>query len=165
MTWSLINIRSNFVYQTTSIENNEVKSPLKYKAYPFKGDYIGTITIPILNKTFPIYEGTSNGELKKGVGHFTGSVLPGIKDNSVLSAHRQNQFKEIGKLKIGDQIIINIGVEEYIYEVIGTKVVKSNDKTVIVSTEEAILTLTTCYPFNYILAVTERYIVSSRLIN
>lgn len=55
--------------------------------------------------------------------------------------------------------------QEYIYEVINTKIVKKDDRTVIVPTEEAILTLTTCYPFNFIGLSPDRYIISSILIN
>ena len=48
---------------------------------PKRGDYIGTLSIPVLKKTLPIFEGTETSQLKKGVGHFEGSVLPGVLDN------------------------------------------------------------------------------------
>ncbi|NLV90262.1 MAG: class D sortase [Tenericutes bacterium] len=168
MNWAIISIKKYTSYQVeykAPSNNNEVNNVLKYKAYPVKGEHIGTISIPILNKTFPIIEGTSNNELKHGVGHYIESVLPGVKNNSVLSAHRDTLFAEIGKLKIGDSIIINMDNQEYIYEVINTKIVKKDDRTVIVPTEEAILTLTTCYPFNFIGLSPDRYIISSILIN
>ena len=160
--WSVINIKSYSTFNTKKEEKNNISI---YKSYPSTGDYIGTINIPILDKTFPIYEGTGTEELKKGVGHFIDSVLPGVQDNSVLSAHRDTLFNEIWKLKTGDKIIINMDSEEFVYEVINTRIVNKNDRTVIVPTKDAILTLTTCYPFNYIGTTSERYIVSSILIN
>jgi sortase A len=53
-----------------------------------EGDNIGNLTIPALKQIMPIIHGTDENELKKGIGHFTQSVLPGEINNSVLSGHR-----------------------------------------------------------------------------
>lgn len=167
--WSLFNI---FVYAPYQIEKgmriNQAKMIVNnrsiYSIYPLKGDYIGTITMPTLNKVLPIYEGTSDTELKKGVGHFIKSALPGELNNSVISGHRDTVFKDIGKLEIGDIVIIKTTAGRFTYKVIGIKIVEKEDKTIIVPTEAAILTMTTCYPFNYIGAAPDRYIVSAKLI-
>ena len=45
----------------------------------------------------------------------------------------------------------------------GTRIVHEDDKTVIVPIEHAVLTLTTCYPFNFIGSATDRYIISADL--
>jgi sortase A len=42
-------------------------------------------------------------------------------------------------------------------------VVKRTDKSVIVPTEDATLTLTTCYPFNHIGITTDAFIVTAKL--
>ncbi|HEU4962440.1 MAG TPA: sortase, partial [Bacilli bacterium] len=52
------------------------------------GDLIGTITIPKLHRQLPILEGTAPEQLAQGVGHYIGSVLPGVADNAVLAGHR-----------------------------------------------------------------------------
>lgn len=135
-----------------------------YPEYPTKGDYIGSLVIPALTLELPIYQGTSENELKKGVGHFIQSVLPGEEDNSVLSGHRETVFAKIGKLKIGDQLIVQTLAGTFTYEMTGARIVHKDDKTVIVPTDHAVLTLTTCYPFNYIGRAPDRYIVSADLI-
>ncbi|HEX7405703.1 MAG TPA: sortase, partial [Candidatus Nanopelagicaceae bacterium] len=61
-----------------------------YAPYPKVGDVIGTLSIPSLNERLPIIEGTDDSELKRGVGHYVRSVLPGIPDNSVLAGHRDS---------------------------------------------------------------------------
>lgn len=160
---------TDYNVEENTILNIDIEKPkqfnkLLYENYPLAGDYIGTINIPTLNKILPLYEGTSNSELKKGVGHFIESVLPGELSNSVISGHRYTVFTEIGKLKIKDMIIIKTDTGKFTYEVFEIKIVKKDDKTIIVPTKEAILTLTTCYPFNYINLSPKRYIISSKLI-
>ena len=135
-----------------------------YPLYPVEGDNIGSLTIPALNRKLPILQGTGVEELKKGVGHFTQSVLPGEEDNCVFSGHRDTVFRQIGNLKIGDQLIVQTSAGTFTYEVNGTRIVHEDDKTVIVPTENAILTLTTCYPFNYLGDAPDRYIVSAALV-
>ena len=79
-----------------------------YPQYPAEGDLIGKLTIPVLNRELPIFQGTGTAELKKGVGHYLGSVLPGEEDNSVLSGHRDTVFVRLDVLKEGD-LLIEIG--------------------------------------------------------
>ncbi|WP_298836390.1 class D sortase [Clostridium sp.] len=135
-----------------------------YPVYPVECDIIGSLIIPALNQKLPIVEGTSDNDLKKGVGHFSQSVLPGEKDNCVLSGHRDTVFSKIGNLKVRDQLIVKTSAGIFTYEVNGTRIVHEDDKTVIVPTSKAILTLTTCYPFNFIGNAPNRYIVSASLI-
>lgn len=135
-----------------------------YPEYPLEGDEIGTIAMPTLDQVFPIIQGTGDAELKQGVGHFTQSVLPGEADNCVLSGHRETVFRKIGKLKIGDQLVVQTVAGTFTYEVTGTRIVLADDRTVIVPTENAVLTLTTCYPFDTPGYFPERYIVSAALV-
>lgn len=132
--------------------------------YPADGDHIGSLTIPALKLKLPIFQGTGVKDLEKGVGHFTQSVLPGVEDNCVLSGHRETVFKRIGKLKRGDQLIVQTSAGTFTYKVTGTRIVHANDKTVIVPTDHAVLTLTTCYPFNTPGYFPDRYIVSAALV-
>jgi len=135
-----------------------------YPVYPAEGDNIGSLTIPALKRKLPILQGTGDVELKKGVGHFNQSVLPGEKDNCVLSGHRETVFRQLGNLKIGDTLIVQTSAGTFTYEVSGTRIVHADDKTVIVPTDHAVLTLTTCYPFNTPGYFPDRYIVSADLV-
>jgi len=137
---------------------------LLYPLYPSEGDNIGSLTIPALNRKLPIIQGTGVKELKKGVGHFLQSVLPGEKDNCVFSGHRDTVFRQLGKLKIGDTLIVQTSAGVFTYKVTGTRIVHEDDKTVIVPTDHAVLTMTTCYPFNTPGYYPDRYIVSADLV-
>lgn len=135
-----------------------------YPIYPVEGDSIGTLTIPALKLELPILQGTEEKELKKGVGHFLQSVLPGEEDNCVLSGHRETVFRQLGKLEIGYLLIVQTSAGTFTYEVKGTRIVDEDDKTVIVPTDNAVLTLTTCYPFDTPGYFPCRYIVSATLV-
>jgi len=143
---------------------SKTKTKTIYPVNPVEGDNIGSLYIPALNRKLPIIQGTGEKELKKGVGHFTQSVLPGVEDNCVISGHRDTVFSQLGNLKKGDQLIVETAAGIFTYEVNGTRIVHKDDRTVIVPTNHAILTMTTCYPFNFIGDAPDRYIVSAALI-
>jgi sortase A len=135
-----------------------------YPLYPVKGDNIGTLSIPVLGQKLPIIQGTGADELKKGVGHFIQSVLPGEEDNCVLSGHRDTVFAKLGKLKIGDQLIVQTSAGIFTYEIKRIRIVDKDDKTVIVPADHAVLTLSTCYPFHFVGSAPDRYILTADLV-
>lgn len=135
-----------------------------YPVYPVEGDNIGSLTIPALNRKVTMLQGTGDNELKKGVGHFIQSVLPGEKDNCVISGHRETAFRQLNKLQVGNSIIVQTSAGTFTYQVSGTRIVHKDDKTVIVPMKDAVLTMTTCYPFYFIGDAPDRYIVSAVLI-
>lgn len=142
---------------------NAVK--LLYPVRPVEGDNIGSLTIPSLRLKFPIIEGTNENDLKKGVGHFAQSVLPGEDNNSVLSGHRDTVFWQLGTLKIGNQLIVQTSAGTFTYVISHIRIVQKDNKTVIVPTDHAVLTVTTCYPFIFIGAAPDRYILTADLVS
>lgn len=143
----------------------EANAELAIKTLVTTGTFLGTINIPTINKTFNIFEGTESKQLDKGVGHYVKSVMPGLSDNSVLAGHRDTVFAELGKVKLGELIKIRVREGSFTYKVSAIRIVDKNDRTVIVPTPEATLTLSTCYPFRYIGNAPKRYIVSAKLIS
>jgi sortase A len=135
-----------------------------YSEIPKKGELIGELFIPKLGATLPIYHGTDEDELEKGVGHFAGSVLPGEKDNSVLSGHRDTVFRRLGSVGKGDLLIVSTSAGKFTYKVRKVRIVDAVDRTVIVPKPRATLTVTTCYPFNFIGNAQQRYILVGSLI-
>lgn len=142
-----------------SITLKEIARPIK----PKRGDYVGTLVIPRLKHTIRIYEGTENAQLKLGAGHYEKSVLPGVKDNSVIAGHRDSVFTQFDKLKHGDLLIVTTSYGKFVYTVKKFRIVMANDRTVIVPTNVAMLTLSTCYPFRFIGNAPKRFIVSAAL--
>lgn len=145
-----------------TIEPNTFSVPIEF--YPAEGDEIGKLTIPALDQELPIIQGTGTSELKKGVGHFTQSVMPGEEDNCVLSGHRDTVFSQLGELTIGDQLIVETSAGIFNYVIQKIRIVDKDDKTVIVPTDHSVLTVTTCYPFNFIGSAPKRYIIIADLV-
>lgn len=141
-------------------ENREL-----YATRPNVGDNIGNLYIPKLEMELPIYHGTNEEELEKGIGHFAGSVLPGEKDNSVLSGHRDTIFRRLGEVGKGDILIVTTSAGEFTYKVKNVRIVDKDDRSVIVPKPRATLTVSTCYPFQYNGAAPERYILVAELID
>lgn len=129
---------------------------------PSSGDVIGILILPSIKEELPIIEGTDEDALEKGVGHFKGSSFPNEKGQIVLSGHRDTVFRRMGELNLGDTLTILMPYGSFTYEIVDTKIVDSDDRSIItLQKEEEVLTLTTCYPFSFIGQAPERYIITA----
>ncbi len=106
-----------------------------------------------------MFEGTSDDTLARGVGHLHGSAAPGQIGNLVLAGHRDTFFRGLRDIRQGDQISVKAPDGDYQYSVDSTAIVQPTQTEVVRPTDDATLTLITCYPFNYIGSAPERFIV------
>ena len=128
------------------------------------GSYLGVIQITSLKLKINLFEGTESNALSKGAGHYIKSVLPGESDNTVIAGHRDTVFASLGKIKIGAPIVITTRDGTFTYRVTKTRIVDKNDRTVIVPTDSATVTLSTCYPFRFIGSAPKRFVVSALMV-
>jgi sortase A len=127
---------------------------------PDMGETVGLLAIPKIKAELAIVEGTDPDDLEKGVGHYKGAYFPGDQGQIVLSGHRDTVFRKLGELKIGDLLKMKMPYGSYSYEIIDTKIVKSDDTSIItLQHEKEELILTTCYPFSYVGNAPKRYII------
>ena len=147
----------------TKLKQIKRDEPL-YKTYPKFGDEMGSLTIPRISATLPIFHGTDEDELTKGIGHYAKSVMPGERDNSVLAGHRDTVFRELGKVKVGDPLIVKTSAGTFTYKVHKIRIVDKDDRTVIIPKPRPTLTVSTCYPFNFIGHAPQRYILVASLV-
>ena len=109
------------------------------------------LLIPALwNDAAPVVQGDGWEQLKKGVGQHVGSADPGRKGNMVLSAHNDifgELFRDLDRLKPGDEVIVTTATQTYTYRVTGWQVVAPTDVSVMAPTERPTLTLVSCYPY------------------
>ena len=122
-------------------------------------DVIGILSIPALEETYPIIEGTHEEILMNAVGHYATTALPGGNEQILLSGHKGTVFQRLGELQPGDRFIVDMGYGSYEYEMRESEIVAADDTTVITPRGEEVLTLSTCYPFSYIGSASERYII------
>lgn len=144
--------------------NDEISKSSLYPNRPEIGEVMGKLIIPSIDLTAPIVEGTENEQLAKGVGHYSGSVLPGEHDNTVLAGHNNTVFSRIGNIQIGDDILIETSAGTFTYRITEQKIVNEDDRTVIVPYDHAALTIVTCYPLDFIGPTPDRYILIGELV-
>lgn len=136
-----------------------------YEKSPEFGDKIGTLTIPVLDMAVPIYHGTTEWILNRGVGHMMESARPGENKQVVLSGHRETVFRKLGDLKFQDDMIVSNEAGDFLYRVKNVRIVDRDDRFVLLPKEKEVLTVTTCYPFQYIGYAPKRYIVEAELVS
>jgi sortase A len=110
-----------------------------------------------------VVEGDSRKQLLVGPGHISRTPLPGELGNSVITGHRDTFFRHIFELSKGDKILVQRNGQTFHYAVTGKKIVQPEDVSVLRPTNDAELTLITCYPTYYIGPAPERLVVFSKL--
>ena len=115
---------------------------------------MGYVEIPSISMALPIYHGTEDATLEKGVGHLLGSSLPvgGECTHTVLTAHSgmasQKMFSDLDQLEIGDVFYLEVLGEPLAYQVDQIKTVLPYDATYLgIIESEDYCTLVTCTPF------------------
>ena len=119
------------------------------------GDGImGYIEIPKINVHLPIYHGTGDSSLSKGVGHLLGSSLPigGASTHTILSGHSgmasQTMFTDLEQLDIGDVFYLYVLDDVLAYQVAEINTVLPSDTSLLGIWEgEDCCTLVTCTPY------------------
>ena len=111
-----------------------------------------------------VLAGGSGRTLAFGPGHLTASAMPGEKGNTIIAGHRDTHFNFLRSVEDGELL----GVElpdggRHVYEVIGVDIVDSRRSSLVLDTDQAMLTLVTCYPFDATDAGGPlRYVVTAR---
>ena len=126
------------------------------------GDVIGEIDIPRLRMKAIVAQGDSEKILRHAVGHLPKTALPGEAGNIALAGHRDGLFRPLRNIRQGDLITLRIRDRAFQYEVEWTEVVPPTTVQVIQPTSEPALTLVTCFPFYYVGAAPQRFIVRAR---
>jgi sortase A len=124
-----------------------------------EGDILGRIEIPRLGVKVVILEGTTSQTLRLGVGHIEGTALPGETGNIAIAGHRDTYFRALKDIRANDEIEIQSATGIARYEVDKVQVVAPENVEVLAPSPGPALTLVTCYPFHFIGAAPERFVV------
>lgn len=115
---------------------------------------MGYVEIPKINVSAPIYHGTSESVLQKGVGHIKGSSLPvgGKTTHSAISGHTglpsAKLFTDLHKLELGDKFYIHILEKTLVYEVDLILTVAPDDMSALkIEKDKDYCTIVTCTPY------------------
>lgn len=125
---------------------------------------IGSLEIPRLNETIPLYLGATTDHLSKGAGVIAGTSMPtgGGGNNCVIAAHRGawaglTMFRDITEIQVGDTITITTPWDKLTYRAAEMRVISPDDAEALAPQPgRDLVTLFTCHPYghNY-----QRYLV------
>lgn len=135
--------------------DEEKKARVEYARMLEVQEKLGYVEIPKINQKLPIYAGTSEEVLRKGVGHLEGTSLPvgGESTHTVITAHRglpeARLFTDLDQMEKKDIFYIHILNQTLAYEVDQILVVEPSDfEPVLVVEDKDYATLLTCTPYS-----------------
>ena len=143
------------LYRTDFPLHDYEKVPGYEEALTIQGTNImGYIKIDKIGVELPIYHGTSESVLSKGVGHLEGSSLPvgGESTHSVMSAHRglpsAKLFTDLDRLEMGDTFQVVVLDQVLTYQVNQIKIISPDEfKDLMIVDGQDYCTLFTCTPY------------------
>ena len=115
---------------------------------------MGYVEIPKISVNLPIYHGTENDSLERGIGHLLGSSLPvgGESTHTILSGHSgmasQKMFTDLEQLTAGDVFYLHVLDETLAYQVVEINTVLPYNTSLLgIVPGEDLCTLVTCTPY------------------
>ncbi len=128
------------------------------------GDPVGRLRIDRIHLSGVVVEGTNASDLRKGPGHYPYTPLPGQRGTVAIAGHRTTYgapFRNIDKVRPGDQVAITMPYGRFTYRVERTRIVKPTDVWVTQRVSYDRLILSACHP---LYSAAKRIVVFARLV-
>jgi sortase A len=129
------------------------------------GGAIGRIVIPRIGVSFVVVKGTSTEDLETGPGIYPETGFPGSGRTTAIAGHRTTflaPFRHIDALRYGNRIRLQMPYAEFVYMVIGERVVAPTDVQAAVGTVSYNrLVLSACTP---LFSAAKRLLVFAHLV-
>jgi len=129
---------------------------------------LAVLQIAKLRIEVPVFEGTDDLTLNRGVGRIIGSAIigsarPGPPGNIGIAGHRDGFFRGLKDITVGDDVELITTKETVTYIVDQIEIVSPADVRVLRPRKMPSLTLVTCYPFYFVGDAPNRFIVHASL--
>src|SRR3954462_4908523 len=120
---------------------------------------LAILAIPRLGLEAPVFAGTDEGTLNRGLGWIPDTAPPGSRGNAGIAGHRDGFFRPLKDVAVNDVIELRVrsGVQRFIVR--GMTIVAPSRVDVLDPADEPTLTLVTCYPFYFVGSAPQRFIV------
>ena len=138
----------------------ELDSLVAPAGMPPRGAPVARLVIPRLGFDEIVVEGVEEKQLNAGPGHLPGTPLPGFRGNAVISAHRDRHFRDLDEVAIGDTVETQSRYATVKWVVKQIRVVGSGTPALF-SSDEPVLTLTTCWPVRYLGSAPDRLLITA----
>jgi len=126
-------------------------------------DPVAVMNIPRLSLEVPVFEGTGELVLNRGLGIIEGTARPGENGNIGIAGHRDGFFRCLKDIQVGDRIELATLKGKAAYVVDETEIVSPDDVSVLDPRGRPAITLVTCYPFYFVGNAPQRFIVHASL--
>jgi sortase A len=121
---------------------------------------LALLTINSLGVKVPVYNGTDEFNLDRGLGRVKGMARIHEEGHLGISGHRDGFFRVLKDLQQGDRIMLRSASRSEVFEVRDFSIVdKHDDRILHEESTDRRLTLITCYPFYFVGSAPKRYIV------
>jgi sortase A len=126
---------------------------------------MGILRLERLRIRVPIFEGTDDLVLNRGVGWIPGTAKPGQTgdSNTGLAGHRDGFFRAFKDIAIGEEVELTTPGLVSHYAVDSIQIVYPEEVDVLRPRGVPSLTLVTCYPFYFAGSAPQRFIVHATL--
>lgn len=128
------------------------------------GEPLGRLLIPSIKLDKVLIEGTGDGDLREGPGHWPETPFPGQSGNFVISGHRTTYgapFLRLNKVKVGDEINVVLPYAIARYTVTKTMIVNPKDMDSVAQLGREQISLAACHP---IASARQRIVVQGDLV-
>lgn len=132
---------------------------------PLRGDSIGRIALPTIDRSYFMVEGTNTATLRKGPGHYPKTPLPGEPGTVGIAGHRTTYgapFRHIDKLDPRDRIVLEMPYGTFTYRVEKTEIVPPTQVSVTDPVGYKRLILSACHP---LYSAAQRIVVFARQVH
>jgi sortase A len=137
---------------------------IRYRRSLHPGDPVGRLTIGRIGMSMMVVQGTDDGSLEKGPGHYLATGIPGQGRLIYVAGHRTTYlapFSHIDDIRNGDYIRFELPYATFVYRAFRHYVVPATDLAVLRNHGREVLRLQACHPRFF---ATHRYIVDARLV-
>ena len=124
---------------------------------------LAILRIPKIHLEVPVFDGTDDLTLNRGVGRIVGTPQIGQPGNIGIAGHRDGFFRGLKDVGRGDfvELVRPERTDKYVVKEI--QIVRPEDVQVLAPTPVPTLTLVTCYPFYYVGSAPQRYVVTASM--
>ncbi|HZE29442.1 MAG TPA: class D sortase [Gaiellaceae bacterium] len=136
----------------------------RYRLATKRGQAVGRIRVPRLGLSMVVVDGTDHESLMRGPGLDRRTYMPGEGQLVYIAGHRTTYlapFAQIQRIKVGDQVSLELPYGTFRYRVFKHKVVGANDLAVLKSHGREVVELQACHPRFF---ASNRYLVYARLV-
>jgi len=124
---------------------------------------LAILRIPKIHLEVPVFNGTDDLTLNRGVGRILGTARVGEPGNLGIAGHRDGFFRGLESIARGDvvELVERRHTDRYVVDEI--RIVTPEDTSVLNPKEVPAVTLVTCFPFYFVGHAPKRYIVTALL--